>query len=218
MDKQKRLREIMKELRGENNNSNNTFSMLQKDGGGKEMNNSMIQYHRPYINASGEKFHLPKKWWHLNNDGQQWQECDVDYSFKKDEMNGGDLIHNLCWLGNSGKLMKLVKVQSISSDKDDNDDTDDANNKGYRQDNDLVGCGVPSRGRKRRDSFKEDRNIYCALLEMDNTLSNWTLHGQNWGRCQEITRDSIETYLQIIAESSVISLTQRLQCWIQLVA
>ena len=34
----------------------------------------------------------------------------MDYSFKKDEMNGGDLIHNLRWLGNSGKLMKLVNV------------------------------------------------------------------------------------------------------------
>ena len=123
----------------------------------------------------------------------------MDYSFKKDEMNGGDLIRNLHWLGNSGKLMKLVKgnvqalPQSISRDKDDDecndnnddDDDDDDANKGYGQDNDLVGHGVPLRCfcRKRtRDSFEEDWNIRCALPEMDNTLSNWTLHDQNLGK------------------------------------
>ena len=78
----------MKELRGENKSS----VPWGKDGG-KE--NSMIRYHGPYVDASGEKFYLPKRWRHLNNDDQQWQECDVDYSLKKDEMNGGDLVHNL---------------------------------------------------------------------------------------------------------------------------
>ena len=99
-------------------------------------------------------------------------------------MNGGDLICNLRWLGNSGKLMKLVKVQSISSDKDECDNDNDADtDKGYGQDNDLVGHGVPLRGFcRKRDSFEEDRNIHCALPEMDNTLSNWTLHGQNLGK------------------------------------
>ena len=82
----------------------------------------MNRYHGPYVDASEEKFYLPKKWRHLNED-QQWQQCDVDYSFKIDEVNGGDLICNLRWLGNYGKLMKLVNVheappQSISSDKD----------------------------------------------------------------------------------------------------
>ena len=56
----------------------------------------MIRYHGPYVNTSREKFYLPKKW-RLND--QQWQECDVDYSFKNNEMNGGDLICNLRWLG-----------------------------------------------------------------------------------------------------------------------
>ena len=74
--------------------------------------------------------------------------------------------------------------QSISSDQDecDNDNADDADDadKGYGQDNDLVRCGVPSRRFcRKRDSFKEDRNIRRALPEMDNTLSNWTLHGKN---------------------------------------
>ena len=82
----------------------------------------MNRYHGPYVDASEEKFYLPKKWRHLNED-QQWQQCDVDYSFKIDKVNGGDLICNLRWLGNYGKLMKLVNVheappQSISSDKD----------------------------------------------------------------------------------------------------
>ena len=93
-------------------------------------------------------------------------------------MNGGDLIRNLRWLGNSGKLMKLVKgnvqapLQSISSDKDNDErDDDDANhaNEGYGQDNDLVGRGVPLRRfcrKRKRDSFEEDRNIRHALPEI----------------------------------------------------
>ena len=68
----------------------------------------MIRYHGPNVDASLEKFYLPKKW-RLNDNDQQWQECDVDCSFRKDEMNGGDLMCNLHWFGNSGKLMKLVK-------------------------------------------------------------------------------------------------------------
>ena len=45
----------------------------------------------------------------------------------------------------------------------------------------MVGRGVPF-CRKGRDSFQEDRNIRRALPEIDNTLSNWTLHGQNLGK------------------------------------
>ena len=122
----------------------------------------------------------------------------MDYSFKKDEMNGGDLICNLHWLGNSSTLMKLVggttieRPQAISSDKDNDDNNDDNDDDAdrYVQDdgNGLVGCGVPSRWftRKRKrmswDSFEEDRNIHHALPEIDNTLNNWTLHGQNLGK------------------------------------
>ena len=35
---------------------------------------------------------------------------------------------------------------------------------------------------RKRDSFEEDRDICCALPEMDNTLNNWTLHSQNLGK------------------------------------
>ena len=75
----------------------------------------------------------------------------------------------------------------IDSNKDDdecNNNADDAD-KGYGQDNDLVGHGVPSRHfcrKRKRDSFEEDRNIHRALPKMDNPLSNWTLHGQNLGK------------------------------------
>ena len=50
----------------------------------------MVRYHGPYMDASGEQFYLPKKWHQFGDD--QWKECDVNDSFKKNEMNGGDLI------------------------------------------------------------------------------------------------------------------------------
>ena len=72
---------------------------------------SMVQYHGPYMDASGEQFYLPKKWHQFGDD--QWKECDVNYSFKKNEMNGRDLIRNLRWLGNSGSLIsKLMNEES----------------------------------------------------------------------------------------------------------
>ena len=127
------------------------------------------------MDASGEQFYLPKKWHRFGDD--QWKECDVIYSFKKNEMNGGDLIRNLRWLGNSGslisKLMNEETPQRCNDDSEDNDDIEADDNDG------LIGRGPP---RKRRNSFEEDRHIRHALPEMHSTLSNWTLHGQNLGK------------------------------------
>ena len=145
--------------------------------------NSMVRYHGPYVDASGEQFYLPKKW-HRFGDAQ-WKECDVNYSFKKNEMNGRDLIRNLRWLGNSGSLiLKLMNQESgnrppqqCNDDSEDNDDDDiEADD---NDDHGLIGRGPP---RKRRNSFEEDRHIRRALPEMHSTLSNWTLHGQNLGK------------------------------------
>ena len=82
---------------------------------------SITRYHRPYVDASGEKFCLARKWCHDNGN---WQECEVNYEFKKDEMCGTDLIKNLHWLGKSNQLMKLVNDDS--SDEFEHDD-DEAN-------------------------------------------------------------------------------------------
>ena len=124
----------------------------------------MVRYHGPYVDASGEQFYLPKKWHRFGDD--QWKECDVNYSFKKNEMNGGDLIRNLRWLGNSGRLISKLMNEETPCNDDSNDD-DEA-------DGGLIGRGPPS--------FEEDRHIRRALPEMHSTLSNWTLHGQNLGK------------------------------------
>ena len=127
------------------------------------------------MDASGEQFYLPKKWHQFGND--QWKECNINYSFKKNEMNGGDLIRNLHWLSNSGSLiLKLMNEETPQRCNDDSEDNDDID----ADDNDaLIGRGPP---RKRRNSFEEDRHIPRALPKMHSMLSNWTLHGQNLGK------------------------------------
>ena len=93
---------------------------------------SIIRYHSPYVDTSREKFYLPRKWHH---GGNNWQECDVNYEFKKDEMCGMALIKNLRWLGKSNQLMKLVN----NDDSSDEFEHDEAKNK-----EDTSEAAVPS--------------------------------------------------------------------------
>ena len=51
MDKRKRSREIITELQKE-----------PVDKTGKRYGGSMVRYHGPYSDSSGEKFYLPRKW------------------------------------------------------------------------------------------------------------------------------------------------------------
>ena len=97
---------------------------------------SVSQDHGPYVDASGKKFYLPRKWRH---GGNNCQECDVNYEFKKDEMCGTDLIKNLCWLGKYNQLMKLV-----NDDSDEFEHDDDEANEGdsERSSTELVGRGI----------------------------------------------------------------------------
>ena len=80
-----------------------------------------MKYHGPYSDSSGERFYLPRKW-ELSPDanGRCYKEHDIDYSFKQDEMKGGDLIRNLHWLGQSGGLMTLLdeSEDELNSDND----------------------------------------------------------------------------------------------------
>ena len=138
---------------------------------------SIVQYHGPYVDASGEKFYLPRKW---RLGGNNWQECDVNYEFKKDEMCGTDLIKNLHWLGKSNQLMKLV-----NNDSSDEFEHDEANEEDTSESSstELVGRGIHRCGsRKQKNVLDDERNIRRAMPEMDSTLSNWTLHGQNLGK------------------------------------
>ena len=179
--KQQRLCEIMSELQS----GTRTTTREHK----RPTDHSLVRYHGPYVDSSGEHFYLPKKWWRRGREkgNNEWHECNFDYVFKKYKMNGTDLIRNLCWLGQSNKIMKLASNNS-DDDSSDHDvvDLDDDNSDG-----ELIGCGVQPRPpitkrRKKKIRIDDDRIIRRAMPEMDTTLSttlsNWTLHGQNLGK------------------------------------
>ena len=138
---------------------------------------SIVRYHGPYVDASGECFYLPKKWRRGERDND-WRECNVDYAFKKDEMNGTDLIRNLRWLGRSNQVIKLANDDSEEVENDIEEDDSDVGSE-------LVGRGLQQFGKRKRkpcDTLDDERIIRRAMPEMDNTLSNWTLHRQNLGK------------------------------------
>ena len=74
----------------------------------------IVNYHGPYVDSSGEKFYLPRKWTlcpTTSDDGKmqrRYKECGINYSFKPDEMKGGDLMKNVQWLGQFGCLRTLL--------------------------------------------------------------------------------------------------------------
>ena len=98
-------------------------------------------------------------------------------------MKGGDLMKNLQWLGQFGHLRTLLDSSDEVNDECDNEDEDGLV---QRSGNDLIGGGSkPTRKRQRNDDasykFEEERNIRCAMPEMEGMLGNWMLHGQNFG-------------------------------------
>ena len=98
------------------------------------------------------------------------KECGINYSFKPDEMKGGDLMRNLQWLGQFGCLRTLL-----------DDEVNDNNDEDAEEQSDLIDGGGPQRKRRNDASYKfeEERNMRRAMPEMEGTLGNWTLHGQN---------------------------------------
>ena len=137
------------------------------------------------MDSSGEKFYLPRKWTLCPttfDDGKmtqcQYKECGINYSFKPNEMKGSDLMKNLQWLGQFCHLRTLL-------DDEVNDDNDDDNDEDAEEQSALIGGGGPPRKRQCHNNasykFEEERNIRCAMPEMEGMLGNWTLHGQNLG-------------------------------------
>ena len=150
-----------------------------KEGGKRKRRarKDVANYHGPYVDSSGEKFYLPRKWTLCpTTDGKttqrRYKECGINYSFKPDEMKGGDLMRNLQWLGQFGRLRTLFE---------DDDEVDDNNDEDAEEQSDLTGGGGPQRKRCNDAlyKFEEERNIRRAMPEMEGTLGNWTLHGQN---------------------------------------
>ena len=164
----------------------------------------IVNYHGPYVDSSGEKFYLPQKWTlcpttSASDDGKmqhRYKECGINYSFKPNEMKGGDLMKNLRWLGQFGHLRTLLDrdADEVNDECGDNDDDDeDAEDGDYlvqQRSGDLIGGGSKQPLRKRQCcnnnsdasyKFKEERNIRHAMPEMEGMLGNWMLHGQNLG-------------------------------------
>ena len=115
-EKRQRLWEIMNELHGgvkKRKDDRASLNVLHS-------RDSVVRYHGLYVDASRERFYLPKKW-QLSGDGAgNWQECGVDYLSNKDEMNGTNLIQNLHWLGCSNQVLNLANKNSDDDQMNDN--------------------------------------------------------------------------------------------------
>ena len=123
---------------------------------------------------------------------RRYKECGINYSFKPDEMKGGDLMKNLRWLGQFGHLRTLLDrgdADEVNDECGDNDDDDEDAEEVQQRSGDLIGGGPPRKRQRRNNNnnndtsykFEEERNILCAMPEMEGMLGNWTLHGQNLG-------------------------------------
>ena len=152
----------------------------------------IVNYHGPYVDSSGEKFYLPRKWTlcpTTSDDGKTqrlYKECGINYSFKPDEMKGSDLMKNLRWLGQFGRLRTLLDrdADEVNDECGDNDDGDEDAEEVQQRSGDLIGGGPPRKRQRRNNNnnndtsykFEEERNIRRAMPEMEGTLGNWTLH------------------------------------------
>ena len=146
----------------------------QKTQGDKEE----IQYHSQYTDASGQRFFLPQK---LINNRMQG----VEYDFSED-LDGDKLMNNLSWLGRGGDIMDLVARQQQEEDDDHEDEVEDEESsyppppqKKAPQKSLIVGGGSVAVGGD--EEFLSERSLRKALPEITQTLSNWTIHGQNLG-------------------------------------
>ena len=144
------------------------------------------------MDSSGEKFYLPQKWIlcpTTSDDGKtqrRYKEWGINYSFKPDEMKGGDLMKNLRWLRQFGHLRTLLDrdADEVNDECGDNDNDNEDAEEVQQRSGDLIGGGPPRKRQHHNDAsykFEEERNIRRAMPEMEGTLGNWMLHGQNLG-------------------------------------
>ena len=104
-------------------------------------------------------------------------------------MKCGDLMKNLRWLGQFGHLRTLLDSSDEVNDECGDNDDEDVEDGDYlvQQRSDLIGGGSKQlrKCQRRNDDasykFEEERNIRCAMPEMEGMLGNWMLHGQNLG-------------------------------------
>ena len=127
-----------------------------------------IQYHGPYTDASRQRFFLPQKL--INNHVQG-----VEYDFSED-LDGDKLMNNLSWLGRGGDIMDLAAHQQEEEEEDDNEESSYPPRK--KKAKSLIIGGAVGGG---DEEFLSERSLRKALPEISQTLSNWTVHGQNLG-------------------------------------
>ena len=135
-------------------------------------NKEEIQYHGPYTDASGQRFFLPQK---LVNDRVQG----VEYDFGED-LDGDKLMNNLSWLGRGGDIMELARQQEFENDDNEIDDENEEESSyppPQKKSRKIIGGPMPAGD----DDFLNERSLRKALLEISQTLRNWTVHGQNLG-------------------------------------
>ena len=108
-----------------------------KEGGEQKRRarKDVINYHGPYVDSSGEKFYLPRKWTlcpttDRKTTQRRYKECGINYSFKPDEMKGSDLMRNLQWLGQFGGHLRTLL--------DDDDEVNDNNDEDAEEQSDLM--------------------------------------------------------------------------------
>ena len=85
-------------------------------------------------------------------------------------------------VGKANDLIEKMEIEENDSSSIDEEIGQDEVNK-ERKKSKLLGRGCSSLRRKLRDNSNtgDERELRCALPEMNNTLSNWMLHGQNLG-------------------------------------
>ena len=118
--------------------------------------------------------------WKKGKRGHHWQESKISYEFDN-EMNGTQLIRNFNWLGRMNNLIEKMEIKENNSSSVDEINEDEDEDRKKRK---LLACGSSSLRKKLRDNNNgavDERDLRHALPEMNNTLSNWTLDGQNLG-------------------------------------
>ena len=99
----------------------------------------------------------------------------VEYDFSED-LGGDKLMNNLSWLGRGGDIMDLAARQQEEEEDDDEESSYPPPRK-KKAKSLIIGGG----GGGGDEEFLSEQSLRKALPEISQTLSNWTVHGQNLG-------------------------------------
>ena len=97
-------------------------------------------------------------------------------------MNGTQLIRNLNWLGRTNDFIEKMEIKENNSSSVDEEISEDEVNEEAKKSK-LLGRGCSSLRRKLRDNSDTvyERELICALPEMNNTQSNLDIAQSRFG-------------------------------------